>query len=716
MAIVQDNTAIPPSSAEVAVEAAVEKLYIEPASEIHTDDVVRDKETDTWQFDDHAALKLVIDDAALADNYLNILQWASGWTLADTLYQSPASTSAFDGGQVAQANVPKFMLSNHINSVVPKIMGGIFYEKPPFELRPRMGTNPDVVLAKKALFTTQLDQMDFEHECEMTVEHCALFGTGIMKWGYTEHTKKQKRHQRLSPREKFESPDGKVTYRDTPASNKFKIVYSDKLVSHPWIKFCDIRTVLIDPLTRQGDIRKAKWIIYRDYCDYAYLDKLREVPGYKIPSEPALKQMFMKNPTSVGADNIAMTIPENMYGYIQHALPRNYKTSADPLKSQLEILERWDDEKLVVVLSYNGHNILIFNGPNPYQQKPFFSFNWRNIPDCFYGQGLGILVGSEQLVEQGVTNLALDLLAYGLQPTAVRKRGFNTLPQNIRWKQGGIIDVDEDVEKAFKFLQMPGVPSEAWAFISQSQSAGASNSGANEQVVQGIGAPGVKTTGMRSGTGAAAVVQANASRLDGPTSRFVRQIFEPWLAVMDDLDNDLLPSEVLREVLDDKLGQAFEMDHIEFRDGVLEYEVLAGSKLGAKKEMAQFLPLLMQMFIAPAFLDGITKAGYKWQPVEIFKAFAAAAGWKYAQNFLVPMTDQEKKQRDANQPAAIAARQQQAQQGQQQQKFQQEQRLEDQRQLGKAQNEVLRSAIEHSMAPEVTGEPSSEGFGAETVL
>ena len=92
---------------------------------------------------------------------------------------------------------------------------------------------------------------------------------------------------------------------------------------------------------------------------------------------------------------------------------------------------------------------------------------------------------------------------------------------------------------------MPPVPGEAWSFIQQAQSSAAATSGANEQVVQGAGGMSNKSTGMRSGTGAAAVVAANASRLDGPTGRFVRQVFVPWLYIMDELNNDLLPTSVM---------------------------------------------------------------------------------------------------------------------------------------------------------------------------
>ena len=695
-------------------------LYLNPASEITDENVHLDKESNTMSFEDAAALKLILDDTNTADNYININQWASGWTLADTLYQSPAAASAFEGTNVAQANVPKFLVSNHISSIVPKLMGGIFYEDPPFLLRPRPGTSQEIVRAKTALFSAQLWDMKFEEEAERALDQMALFGTCIMKWGYLEYPVKEKRYKRKADQQMVPDPMGGPPQKvDTPESDQLEIFYIDKLISRPWIKYCDIRTVLVDPGCRYGDIQRAGWVVYRDYATYSDLDQLRGVEGYVIPDEDILKRIFLEGVKS-GPDNISMTIPEGMLGYLQHAVPRSYATSADPLKSPMMILERWDKEKIIVVLHFNGHNILIRNEVNPYGKIPFFSANWRNIPDCFYGQGLGQLIGSEQLVEQGVTNLALDLLAYGLQPTAVRKRGFNTPTQNTRWKQGGIIDVDEDVDKSFKFLTMPPVPGEAWSFIQQAQSAAASTSGANEQVVQGAGSPGVRTTGMRSGTGAAAVIQANASRLDGPDGRFIRQIFVPWLYQMDDMNNDMLPTSVLRDVLGQTLAQgdvATKVDHIEFRSAKFEYEVLAGSHLGAKKEMAQALPIIMQLINNPTFASNVADGGFLFDGVAIFKAFVDAAGWKFSQNFLRPMTPQEKQKHDANSPAALQQGQIAGQQQLQLQKFQQEQTLEDQKQLGKAGAEVLRQSTQHALdSEEVNGVPGNTGFGSETGL
>jgi len=698
------------------LEQRVNELFITPAAEITEENTQVDPDTNTIQLNDEASVLLVLQNTEKADEYINVQQWASGWTMADLLYQSPASQSAFDGGNVGQASVPKFMVSSIVSAIVPKVMGGIFYEDPPFLLRPRPSVEADVIRAKTAIFSSQLGAMRFEEQVERTLDQAALLGTGIMKWGYTERVKKMKKYKRKGDKVSVGQPEGGVAKFDSPDSDDFEIEFYDKIISHPWIRFTDIRTVLVNPGCRVGDIREAGWVVYRDYATYSDLDKLRGYEGYVIPAEDVLRHVFAEGITS-GPDNITMTLPEGMLGYLQHALPRSYKTSADPNSAPMEMLEYWDDEKVIVVLCFNGHNVLIRNEANPYGKIPFYSFNWRNIPDCFYGQGLGLLIGSEQIVEQGVTNLALDLLAYGLQPTAVRKKGFNTLTQDVRWRQGGIIDVEEDVDKAFKFLQMPPVPGEAWQFIQQAQSAGASTSGANEQVVQGAGAMGVRSTGMRSGTGAAAVIQANASRLDGPDGRFVRQVFEPWLYQMDDLNNDLLPTSVIRDVLGEELGPAYMVDHIKFREAKIEYEVLAGAKLGAKKEMSQALPIIIQLLNNPTFVANANDAGYQFDAPAIFKAFTDAAGWKFSQSFLRKMTPEEKQKHDANSPAALQQAQIANNNKQMQAKFEQEQTLENQKQLGKAANQGYRTAIEHATQSELQeGQAGNTGEFSETAL
>src|SRR6267142_2730046 len=227
------------------------RLSVDPVGNITSEHMHKDPDTGAFMYDDAAALKLVIEDAARADNYANINQWASLWTQSDVILQSPGSTSAFDGGNVAMANVPKFTLSNHLSSIVPKVLEGLFYEDPPFILRPRPGTKQEVTRAKTALFSAQLWDMKFKSQFQRGIAQMALLGTTIFKWGYLEHPTKIKKYRRAAPPAMLNTsvPSNPI---DTPDSDAFEMYVDVIKTSRPWIKYTDIRTVLVDPGCRVG--------------------------------------------------------------------------------------------------------------------------------------------------------------------------------------------------------------------------------------------------------------------------------------------------------------------------------------------------------------------------------------------------------------------------------------------------------------------------------
>jgi hypothetical protein len=137
----------------------------------------------------------------------------------------------------------------------------------------------------------------------------------------------------------------------------------------------------------------------------------------------------------------------------------------------------------------------------------------------------------------------------------------------------------------------------------------------------------------------------------------------------------------------------------------MDYEVLAGARLGPKKEMAQFFTFLTQILNNPSLNEMVAEAGYTFDIVAIFKLFADASGWKYSQPFLVKMTPQQQQRRQANSPAAI--QQQKGQQAQQQsvQKFQQTVQEEQEKELAKAGGEVIRTSIERGMQTDPLAQP-----------
>lgn len=651
-------------------------------------------------YDDAAALTLINDDTNVCDNDVVLNAFSGGWVQADQLWQSPLNNASYGSSALNADDIPRFLLSTVVTSIVPKCIGSIFYESPPFLLRPRPKTTPAIMRAKTALITYQLDAEKYEEEVEMGFDQCALLGTGMFKWGWKECERIEKKYVRKADPVPLKSPFGEQKV-ETVESDEFTIEYETKKTYTPWLKWVDLRHCLVDTSTRIGDARRAKFIIHRDYINWDYLQRLRETPGYTVPSDEDLKLLFFP-PTKDAAepDNQSVTLTENLRAWIQHASPRNLDSTSDPLESPIEILERWDNDKVIVAIRHGSAAILLRNEENPYHKIPFYSFNWVNNPDCFYGQGLGKRVGNDQRLEQAALNAALKIMRYSTKPMVVRNSGMNVPTQAIRQQLMGIIDVNGDVDKAYKILELPKVPTEVWGVISNAQASAASTSGANEMFSQGGSITGTRSTGSRTATGAAGVIAANASRLDGPVGRFIRQVMEPWLRQMDELNCDLLPTGELKRILNDEMAEDYKVDHLAFRSGNVDFEVLAGAKMGPKKEMTQYMPFLMQLFNNPPFVQSLVDAGYMFDANKIIKQFNDLAGFKYTNDFVVKMDAPTAARHQANMPSAIAAQKAQADKQLQDEKFAHERTMQEEEQLGKSTGEVVRSTIEHTMSSE----------------
>ena len=92
------------------------------------------------RYTDDGAVALTIQDARKARTFLDTKQWNLHWRESDVLFQSPRTNQAFEGSTVARANVSRFTVAKHVNSLVPSMKSGIFYELPPFLIRPRPST------------------------------------------------------------------------------------------------------------------------------------------------------------------------------------------------------------------------------------------------------------------------------------------------------------------------------------------------------------------------------------------------------------------------------------------------------------------------------------------------------------------------------------------------------------------------------------------------
>lgn len=636
-----------------------------------------------WQ--DDPALALTIQDADRAEDYASTKAWVLGFTNAIALYQSPYTPRYWPGTSSPAASIPFFTVATAVNSLTPQIINGLFYENPPFLVQERPGTTSKAARAIGALLAYQLEDINFKEELRLGTSNAVLFGTEIFKWGWEKFTKERTIYKRKNPAAELPAPiEGMSPIQITDDEIEETLV--EEVVNRPSFEhIVNLRHVLVDPGLNVPDIRKAKYVIHRMYMTWNDLDKLRERPGFEIPSQEKLLALFMppvepveEAPAENGARNPL---------WDTGAEPRYEKTTINPFDEPLEILERWDNGTYIVVLQ---RKLVICNVKNPYGKIPFYSVGWWDVPDAFWSLGIGRTIGSEQQLQQGTMNLFMDGATLNLNGVYVRVKGKSVPTQNIRIAPGKIIEVDD--KDGFKPLdRLPAVP-EAQQIMVMSQGRAEQVSGANEAASQGLAGSTGHSNLARSAAGANLIAAGSGNRIGDFVEKLANQVIVPFLYEIYEMDRAMLPISELQYILDDELEHEFIKDGgdiIDLLNARVKFSILAGAKLAARRNMAQALPIMTQFLTNQQIENQLSIQGKKIDISEIIHMMFEASDWKNYNDVVVDMTDQEKQALKEQQQGQQQAKFQQ-QQALQDQKFKQNQQLADEENTARAARDVLR--------------------------
>jgi hypothetical protein len=665
----------------------------------------------TGLFADDPALRLVVQDTERAESHEMTKSWILGWDSARQLYQSPRRPRYWSGGTTEAASISFFTVATAVNSLVPQIIGGLFADNPPFMIEEHSGTTDQEAQAIGGVLAYQLEDINFREELRLGVTNACLFGTTIFKWGWETYTKDRKIYKRKAPAVTMPA--------QIPGTPDIQIMDDDldveivkEVIDRPTFEhIVNLRQVLVDPSLNVPDIRKAKYVIHRMFMTYRDLEKLRDRPGFEIPSKETVLEWFL--PPVEEAEGAPQEQGATNPLYDAKAEPRYVDTTVNPFEQPLEVLERWDNGSYIVVLQ---KKLTICNTENPYGKIPFLSVGWWDVPEAFWGLGLGRTIGNEQELQKGITDIALDQATLNLNGVYVRVRGKNIPTQSIRIAPGKIIEVDD--KDGFKPLdRQPAVP-EAQQFLAMSQARAEQVSGANEASSQGIAGQSGHSNMARSSAGAQILASGASNRVEDFLEKLAGQVLVPFLYEMYEMDRGMLPLSQLRYILNDELQHEFVKDGgdlVDLLNAKVKFSILAGSKMQVKRTMAQSLPLLTQYLMNQQTQEQLALQNKKVDVLEISRMYFRMSGWTTGNDIIVDMTPQDQQRLQAMNPGAAAQAKQQAQlQGQsqlQQQKFENEQRILDQRNTAKAADEVLRQVFEKEATPlAVNGEPSATGL------
>jgi len=684
-----------------------------PAQDVHapiTPEEAR-KALRVGKWTDASALNLVIQDCLRAENFESTKMWVMQWPTATTLYQSPFTARYWEGTQTERANVPFYTVATAVNSLVPQVLNGLFYENPPFMIQERPGTRSQAARAIGALLGYQLEDINFREELRLGCTNCVLFGTGLFKWGWETYTRDRKIYSRSGPRAELKNPipgQPNVLIQDEEDIDEEVVTEN---IDRPFFEhIVNLRHVMVDPALQVPDVRKAKYVEHRLYMTWKDLDRLRGRPGFDIPSREELLELFLppKEPVEMAVSETSIRNPL----WDARAEARYEETTVDPFNQPLEVLERWDDRSYIVVLQ---KKVVLCNDANPYGVIPFLSIGWWDVPEAFWSMGLAKTIGSEQRLQQGITNVWLDNATLNLNGIYTRVIGKSVPTQNIRIAPGKIINVEnKDDFQAVKRLDP--VP-EAGQHLSLSQSRVEQVSGASPIASRGDAGGAGHSNLARSAEGARLLGGGSTSVAADFVEKLSTQVIVPFLYHAHEMNRAMLPAKTLKYILSDELQHEFMQGTgdkvVELLNARVKFSILAGAKMQARKNMAQALPIMIQFLTNEQTTQQLSLQQKKVDVAEIFRMMFEVSDWKNYKDVIVDMTPEEIKRNQMNSPAAKVQMQVQAAQQQNQQKFDQKSQLIDQENIARAGREVLRHTLESASTPEeVTGQPGGTGFGA----
>ncbi len=665
------------------------------------------------QWNDDPALRLVVADTLRAEAYAGTKAWVAGWPQASILYQSPFEAKYWENTFVPRASVPFYTVATAVNSLVPTVMGGLFYDSPPFLIEKRPRTTENAAKAVGAIIGYQLEDEDieFRREVELGVRNAILFGTGVWKWGWEVFTRERTRYSQKTPAMSIPSPLAAIGESNLEISHDEDIeeVVEEEYIDRPFFEhIVNLREVLIDPGLRVPDIRKAKYVVHRLFLTFKELDKLRDRPGYNIPSQDELISLFFPPKEQVEAAPGELAARNPLWDL--RSEPRYEDTSEDPFNQPLEILERWDNDTVIVVLQ---KKLVICNDANPYGKIPFLSVGWWDVPEAFWGMGLAKTIGAEQRLQQGITNTWLDNATLNLNGVYVRILGKGQQSQSIRIMPGKVfnVELDSNGKGDLKPLERTNAVPEAGEHISMSQARVELVSGANEVTAQGIAGGAAHSNLGRTAAGANLIGAGASSRPQDFVEKFVAQVFIPFLYEVAEMNRSMLPKETIRYILDEELEHAYFKEGgnvVELLNARVMFSTLAGAKMQARRQMAQAMPLLIQLLTNEQTTKQLGIQKKKVNVVAVLDDFIEVSGWKRRNDWIQDMTPEDEKRYMAQSPAAQIQAKGQVQDQLQQKAHNNKLDIVDAENMAKAGREVMRHELETTETPfATTGSPAS---------
>lgn len=547
--------------------------------------------------EDATAMKLVLQDVQLAQNYVLSKVGPTDWENADNRYRAYVNPKPWPGTDVPRSNLSMPVILEAIEKLMPVLHLSFFSDKQPFLCLPLGKTSPEAARANAKVLLWAIKESGFKEEIRRCLKSWLLYGFCAAQWGWQTVPKTRKKFELV--------PQGEGKH---PRVKKTEESYE---ISHPTIKQLDLRNVFFDPSLREQDCRKGGWVCAQIFSDARVLDDLREDPDYKnVPTREQLAEILSMKAEQT-TDSMSGT--KSFSNRELQALPQTQAGSVDPLRQPLEFLEYVTDDTVITVLQ---RTLVIRNQPNEFKKKNFLSAAFIDVLGSMYGFGVAKLLAGEQSLQIGVLNSWVDQLALQLNPSYQAQTGVGGGSQNLKLSPGKIINHSGEL----KPLARESVSAEALGAIQSSEVRATRRVGANS-------ADYMPTQALRTAEGVNSFASDIANKLQYSIEIFSDLVFIPALEAFLEVCKDNLQPEDINRILSEDEGKAYAGDILDVYHASCNIQVLSSTKLAARRAAGQLVPLILQTASAQPMQDALTAQGKKFNYAELLAEAVDLAGW-----------------------------------------------------------------------------------------
>lgn len=592
---------------------------------------------------DEVARAIVMADFAKFEQHR--AQFDKRWTRNDEILQGNVDQKYWPNG-VARSSVAVKLEEQQLESLLPYLYEGIFQSVDGifFDTFPRPGTHPESARYTRELMAQQLDQCGAVNEICHSIRSLGHHGTGIIKVGWCRYQYDRADWVRGTVPEGYSMVNGqKVGYGSKVQSSR---VPKTTYVNRPEVYFKNLRDIYVDSSLLLPNLQKSQAVIERALLGYDELKRIGEKDKtYKLPSEAELRQYLIqrKLPKTVSADSDRS---RSMAAAGQTDI--HIQGTTDPARARFEVLEYWTLDRFVVILERKW---VICNKKNPYGFIPYFSGNFKDLLDSFYGKGLAETLEYEQMLQAGLINSHCDEVSLSIHSGLIVQTGSVLNKTQLSAGPGQVIEANST--DAVKELKRTPVTQDWTLALTQSQLRAQQITGLSDIITSG--APGVATSVTRTARGVSALAGGAMSRIQFLVERIENTIIVPMLRAIFTLNKLYLkPDEIVAIVGRDGLQYVF--DPLLVANADVAFELRAASRMSSRVAMQQTLPQLLQDL--GTMMGPLREQGVKTNIPAVIRDILEVNGWRNRNDWFTPMSQEEIQQMQQQEMAPQASKQQ----------------------------------------------------------